>query len=112
MFLGSVHILNWEVRSCILFQRAVRGSQAFSNMADILTEVMHQYSKGGKGGLTCNWRIRDLSLHFILNTFSNKTYSNGQVNISKLYKRVTARSYSLNRFDGTMMVLQYTLGGA
>ena len=40
-----------------------------------------------------------------MNTFSNKTYSYGQVRIPKLYKRVTARSYSLNRLDGTMTYL-------
>ena len=34
-------------------------------------------------------------LHFILNTFSNTTYSYCQVNISKLYKRVTAMTYGL-----------------
>ena len=44
------------VRSCILFQRASRGSRIFSNMADILTEVMHLYSTGR---LTCSWRTRD-----------------------------------------------------
>ena len=32
-----------------------------------------------------------------MNTFSNKTYSYCQVRIPKLYKRVTARSYCLNR---------------
>ena len=36
-------------------------------------------------------------LHFILNIFSNKTYSYCQVNISKLYKRVTAMTYGLNQ---------------
>ena len=48
-------ILSWEVHSCIMFERAARGSR-FSNMADILTEVMHLYSTGG---LTCYWIIRD-----------------------------------------------------
>jgi len=48
-------ILSWEVHSCILFLRAARGSRIFSNMADILTEVMHLYSTGG---LTCYWRVR------------------------------------------------------
>jgi len=47
--------LSWEVHSCILFERAARGSR-FSNKADILTEVMHLYSTEG---LTCYWRIRD-----------------------------------------------------
>jgi len=41
---------SWEVYSCILFQRAARGLRIFSNMADILTKVMHVYSTGG---LTC-----------------------------------------------------------
>ena len=41
--------------SCILFQRATRGSRTFSNMADILTEVMYLYSTGV---LTCYWRFR------------------------------------------------------
>jgi len=45
-------------------------------------------------------------LHFILNTFSNTTYSYCQVNISKLYKRVTARSCRLNQLDDTMTDLQ------
>ena len=45
------HTLRWKFYSCILFQRAARGSRIFSNMADILTEVMHLYSTGG---LTCN----------------------------------------------------------
>jgi len=36
---GSVKpFISWEVHSCILFERAARGSR-FSNMADILTEV-------------------------------------------------------------------------
>jgi len=48
-------ILSWEVCSCILFQRAARGSRIFSNTADILTEVMHVYSTGS---LTSYWRIR------------------------------------------------------
>ena len=47
-------ILSWEVYSFILFQRAARVSRIFSNMADILTEVMNLYSMGG---LTCYWRI-------------------------------------------------------
>ena len=34
-------LLSCEVYSCILFQRAARGSRMFSNMADILSEVMH-----------------------------------------------------------------------
>jgi len=46
------------------------------------------------------------SLHFVLNKFSNKTYSSCQVRIPKLYKRVTARSYGLNRLDDTMADLQ------
>ena len=41
------HVLSKEVYSCILFQRAARGSRIFTNMADILTEVMHLYSTGG-----------------------------------------------------------------
>ena len=49
------HILTWEVYSCILFQHAARGSRIISNMADILTKVMHLYSTGG---LTCYFRIR------------------------------------------------------
>ena len=49
------HILSWDVHSCIQFERAARGSQIFSNMADILTEAMHLYSTGG---LTCYSRIR------------------------------------------------------
>ena len=44
----------------------------------------------------------DTSLHFIINTFSNITYSYCQVRIPKLYKRVTAMSYVLNRYDDTM----------
>ena len=48
--------LSWEVYSCIIvFERAAWGSWV-SNMADILTEVMHLYSPGG---LTCYWIIRD-----------------------------------------------------
>ena len=46
---------SWEVYSCILFQRAARGLRIFSNKADILTEVMHFYSREG---LTSYWRIR------------------------------------------------------
>jgi len=49
------HILSWEVNPCILFQRAARGSWIYSNMADILTEVMHVYRKEG---LTCYCRMR------------------------------------------------------
>jgi len=45
-----------DVYSCILFQRAARGSRIFSNMADILTEVMYVYSTVG---LTCNWMIKE-----------------------------------------------------
>jgi len=41
-----------------------------------------------------------------MNTFSNKTYSYCQVRIPKLYKRVTAMSYGLNRLDDTMTDLQ------
>jgi len=41
-----------------------------------------------------------------MNTFSNKTYSKCRVRIPKLYKRVTARSYCLNRLDETMTNLQ------
>ena len=44
-------ILSWEVYSYILFQCAARGSRIVSNTADILTEVMHLYSRGG---LTCD----------------------------------------------------------
>ena len=47
-------ILSWEVYSCILFQRATQWSRIFSNMADILTRVMHLYNTWG---LTCYWRI-------------------------------------------------------
>ena len=43
--------LSWKFHSCILFERAARGSR-FSNMADILTKVMYLYSTGG---LTCYW---------------------------------------------------------
>jgi len=43
---GATHFLSWEVYSCILFQRAARGSRILSNTADILTEVMHLYSTG------------------------------------------------------------------
>ena len=46
------------------------------------------------------------SLHFILNTISNETYSYCQVKIPKLYKHVTAWIYGLNRLDGTMTDLQ------
>jgi len=46
------------------------------------------------------------SLRFILNKFSNKTYSYWQVNMPNLYKHVTARSYVLNRLDDTMTDLQ------
>jgi len=56
-------ILSWDVHSCIQFERAARGSQIFSNMADILTEAMHLYSTGG---LTCYSRIRGNYL-FIVN---------------------------------------------
>ena len=49
------HILSWDVYSCIMFQRAERESRIVSNMADILTEVLHLNSTVG---LTCNWRIR------------------------------------------------------
>ena len=122
-------ILSWEAYSCILFQRAARGSRRFSNMANNLTEVMYINSMGG---LTCCWRIRDnewcivnylrylryvnlitvklgTSLNFILNTFSNKTYSlqSGQDSQAiQLNKHVTARSYGLNQLDGTMTDLQ------
>ena len=48
------HILSWEAHSCILFQRAARGSRPVSNMADILTEVMHLYSTAG---LSYDWKI-------------------------------------------------------
>ena len=48
------HILSCEVYSCILFERAARVSRTFSNMADILSEVMYLYSKWG---LTCYWGI-------------------------------------------------------
>jgi len=41
-----------------------------------------------------------------MNTFSTKTYSLLSGQDSKLYKRVTARSYDLNRLDGTMTDLQ------
>ena len=89
------------------FQCAARESRIMSNMVDILIEVMHLYNTRG---LTCYQRIRvnelctitylrqiptvqnDIhilliivkictSLHFIINTFSNKTYSllSGQV---------------------------------
>ena len=44
-------------------------------------------------------------LHFILNTVISTTYSYCQVNIPKLYKRVTAR-YGLNRLDDMMLALQ------
>ena len=40
-------ILCWEVYSCTLFQCVARGSRIVSNMADILTQVMHLYSTGG-----------------------------------------------------------------
>ena len=57
---SSCHLTDFKQQilmySCILFQRAARGSRLFSNMADILTEVMHLYSTGG---LTCYSRIRD-----------------------------------------------------
>ena len=56
-------ILSWEVHSCVLFQRAARGSWIFSNIADILTEVMHVYSTGG---LICYWRIRGNYESFIV----------------------------------------------
>ena len=46
--------LSLEVHSCIVFERAVRGSR-FSNMADILNEVMHLYNTGG---FTCYWIFR------------------------------------------------------
>jgi len=36
-------------------ESAARGSQIFSNMTDILSEVMHLYSTGS---LTYYWRIR------------------------------------------------------
>ena len=49
------HFLSWDVYSCILFQRAARGSRTCSNMADILSEVIHLYSTRG---LTGYWRIR------------------------------------------------------
>jgi len=55
--------LSWEVYSCILFQRAARGSRIFSNIADILTGVMHVYSTGG---LICYWRIRGNYESFIV----------------------------------------------
>jgi len=48
----------------------------------------------------------DILFNFILNTFSNKTYTFCQVNTPKLYKRNTTRSHGLNRFDGTMTDLQ------
>ena len=48
----------------------------------------------------------DILFNFILNTFSNKTYTFCQVNIPKLYKRNTTRSHGLNRFDDTMTDLQ------
>ena len=35
------HILGYEVHSCILFKPAARGSRIFSNLADILTEIIH-----------------------------------------------------------------------
>ena len=57
------HILSSDVHSCIQFERAARGSQIFSNMADILTEAMQLYSTGG---LTCYSRIRGNYL-FIVN---------------------------------------------
>jgi len=43
-----------------------------------------------------------IGLHFILNTFINKTYSYSDVNIPKVHKRVTAKSYGLNRLDNTI----------
>ena len=49
------HISSLGFYSCILLQRAARGSRIFSIMADILTEVMYLYRTGG---LTCYRRIR------------------------------------------------------
>jgi len=48
----------------------------------------------------------DTSLHYILNTFSNKAYPCCQVKIPNIYKRVTTKSYGLNRLDDTMADLQ------
>jgi len=36
--------LSCEVYSYFLFERAARGSRIFSNISNILTEVMHLYS--------------------------------------------------------------------
>jgi len=47
----NVTILSREVHYWILFEHVARGSR-FSNMADILTEVMHLYSTWGS---TCYW---------------------------------------------------------
>ena len=46
---GTTLFFSLDVYSCILFQRAARGSRIFSNMADILTEVMYVY----------NWMINE-----------------------------------------------------
>ena len=42
------------------------------------------------------------SLHFILNTFRNKTYSLLSGQHSHAIQGVTTRSYGLDRLDGTM----------
>ena len=117
---------------CTLFWRATWGSQVVLNMADILTEVMNLY---GTGGLTCYWRIRGnvcmycKTLKAYSNWLKQDTYLINhlnwvhrytlywihlatkhilycQVRIPKLYKRATARSYSLNWLDDMMTDIQ------
>jgi len=57
MVLEDGSVTKFELGSSwmLLLKRVARGSRIFSNMGDILTEVIHLYSTGG---LICYWRIR------------------------------------------------------